>query len=196
MNNKIFYAVAIAFLSSVAGSMSKQLQADLFAEAALVVLQNQVLEIKKEITGNTSQLLSSNTFRVDGICSFDQGGKLDTGRAFVFDQVAIGYATDAASEKEGSLEYNTKAPAVLQNALVIIEQEGREVLRMPFRDLHNIQNGFKANDAYSELKGLGYFVDNKKVTITIKLAEGETLAAGVKHYVYFRASGLQTAIKA
>lgn len=194
MNNKMFFTIALNFLAAVVSSMSIQLQDDLGGGS--VLLQNQVLEIKKEISGNTAELLSSNTLRVDGICSFDQGGKMETGRAFVFDQVAIGYATDAASLKEGVLEYNTKAPAVLQNALVIISQKGREVLRMPFRDLHNLQNGFKASDAYTELKGLAYFTDNEKVTITIKLADNQALATDVKHYVYFRASGLQTYNKA
>jgi hypothetical protein len=196
MNNKMFFTIALNFLVGVLSSMSVQLRTDLEAAIPQVVLQNQVLEIKKEITGNSPELLSSNTQNEEGICSFDTGGKLDVGRAFVFDQVAIGYATNAASGLEGDIEYNTKAPKELQNALVIIEQEGREVLRMPFRDLHNIQTGEKASDEYTELKALGYFVDGKKVKITIKLAEGVSLASGVKHYVYFRASGLQTAKKA
>jgi hypothetical protein len=194
MNNKMFFTIALNFLAAVAFSMTEQLRADL--QTGDVVLQNQVLEVKKEISGNTSELLTSSTLRVDGICSFDSTGKLEVGRAFVFDQISLGYATNADSGKEGELEYNTKAPAVLQNALVIIEQNGREVLRMPFRDVHNIKTGQKAIDEYTELKGIGYFVDGKPVTIKIKLAEGKTLDSASKHYVYFRASGLQTAKKA
>lgn len=197
MKNTMFFTVAINFLVAVMGSMTNQLRLDLEATIPQVVLQNQVLEIKKEVSGNTIELLSSNTLRVDGICSFDQGGKLETGRAFVFDQVAIGYASHATdSNLEGSIEYSTKAPKELQNSIVIITQKDREVLRMPFRDLHNIQNGNTASEAYTELKALGYFADQGTIKITIKLAEGVSLATGVKHYVYFRASGLQTAKKA
>lgn len=188
----MFFTIAIAFLTQVAHTMTEQLKADLLS--GNVVLQNQVLEVKKEITGNQAELLDSNTLRIDGICSFDPNGKLDTGRAFVFDKIAIGYATNAASGKEGELEYNTKAPAVLQNALVIITQDGREVLRMPFRDVNSIHTGANNRDDYSELNGLGYLVDGKPVTITIKLAPGKALdSTTAKHYVYFRASGLQTA---
>lgn len=194
MNNKMFYTIALAFLSAVAHTMTQQLQADF--QTGNVVLQNQVLEIRKEITGNKPSLLSSNTIRVEGICSFDQGGKLETGRAFVFDQIAIDYATNAASGKEGEIEYNTKAPAVLQNSTVVITQDKREVLRMPFRDLHNIHTGAKVSDEYTELKGLGYFTDNKAVTIDLILPPSTTLDPAVKHYVYFRASGQQTAVKA
>jgi hypothetical protein len=192
----MFFTVALNFLVAVMGTMTQQLQTDLGAAIPQVVLQNQVLEIKKEIAGNKPTLLSSTTDRLDGICSFDQGGKLEVGRAFVFDQIAIGYATNAASGLAGSLEYDTKAPKELQNALVVIMQEGREVLRMPFRDLHNIHTGENTADEYTTLKGLGYFQDGKKVTIDLILPENVTLDPAVKHYVYFRASGLQTAKKA
>lgn len=194
MNNKMFFTIALSFLVAISSKMTQQLNADL--RNGTVSLQNQVLEIKKEISGNTAELLDSNTLRVDGICSFDSNGKLETGRAFVFDEVSIGYATDAASGKEGALEYSVQAPAVLQNALVIITQNGREVLRLPFRDFHNIQEGFKVADEYTELKGLAYFVDGEQIEIKIKLATGQSLPAGAKHYVYFRASGLQTAKQA
>lgn len=196
MKNTMFYTVAINFLVAVMSTMTNQLQIDLASAIPQVVLQDQVLEIKKEISGNKPTLLSSTTDRADGICSFDQGGRLEVGRAFVFDEVSFGYATNAASGKAGELEYNTKAPKELQNALVVISQEGREVLRKPFRDLHNIQTGEKASDEYTTLKGLGYFQDGKKVTIDLILPEGVTLDPAVKHYVYFRASGLQTAKKA
>ena len=199
MNNLAFFSIVINFLLGVQTQLTVQLQSDLSDSLnPKVVLQPQVLEIKKEVTGNTFELLTSTTDRVDGICSFDQGGKLESGRAFVFDQVSIGYATNAASGLEGNIEYDTKAPKELQNAIVIVKQDTREVLRMPFRDLHNISRAYSTNgnDAYSQLKALCFLADNKKVEITVKLAEGVSLPTDVKHYVWLRFNGLQTAKKA
>ena len=197
MNNLAFFSIVINFLLGVQTQLTVQLQSDLSDSLnPKVVLQPQVLEIKKEVKGNTFELLTSTTDRVDGICSFDQGGRLESGRAFVFDQVSIGYATNAAAGLEGNIEYDTKAPKELQNAIVIVKQDTREVLRMPFRDLHNIATGQTINDEYSQLKALCFLADNKKVEITVKLAEGVSLPTDVKHYVWLRFNGLQTAKKA
>lgn len=194
MNNLPFFNIALQFLLVISQSLTTQLQTDLAKNNS--VLDDQVLELKREIVGGgTIDLLDANTLRLDGICSFDKNS-LAQGRAFVFDRIAINYATNAASSLEGELEYNTKAPKELQNALFVINQAGREVLRMPLRDLHNIQTGQNAADEYTQLKSLRYLVDNRDIEMQIKFPQGVSLSNAVKHYVYVRISGLHTVKKA
>ncbi|MCO6162588.1 hypothetical protein [Flavobacterium sp. NRK F7] len=192
MNNKVFFNIAINFLMLIQNRLSNQLQSD-FANKN-VALQDQVLELKKEISGGgTIDLLDATAERIDGINSFDKN-RLKTGRAFVFDEVSLGYATNAASGLEGSIDYVTAAPKELKNAIFIAEQEGREVFRMPVKDLNNV-NGLKVADAYKELRTLHYFADNREITLKIKFPPGVTLDSGVKHYVYLRINGAQTSKK-
>lgn len=195
MNNLVFFTIALAFLGQIRERMSNQLKADLLANN--VVLDDQVMELKKEVVGGgTINLLDATDDRVDGINSFDKNS-LKTGRAFVFDQVAIGYATHATdSGLEGEIEYNTKAPAALQNAIFIINQEGREVLRMPVRELNNIHTADTESKEYKQLKSLRYLTDDRTIELQIKFPPGVSLSSGVKHYVYLRLNGVQTSKKA
>ncbi|SDZ91046.1 hypothetical protein SAMN05443667_101256 [Flavobacterium gillisiae] len=195
MYNSVFFHTVLLFLGAISGQLSTQLQSDI--ATAKTTLNPQVLEIKKQITGGgTIDLIDATTNRIDGICSFDKN-ILQTGRAFVLDQISIGYAKDAATGKEGSLKYNIAAPAPLLNALFIINQNGREVLRMPVADLHNIAAGQNVNDQYTQLKSLCYLVDDKSITLQLKFAPGVVMDDTTdKHYVYLRLNGLQTSIKA
>lgn len=191
--NTQFFTIVITFLTGILSSLSEQLRTDI--SGGKVILDDQVLEIKKEISGgSTIELIDATTQRIDGICSFDKD-RLDTGRAFVFDQIAINYATDAASGKEGGLSYKIAAPKELQNALFILVQDGREVLRMPVKDLTNITTGHNQADEYAQLKSLRYLVDNRKIEMKIKFPPTVSLDSSVKHYVHVRLNGLQTAKK-
>lgn len=195
MYNSVFFHTVLAFLALIGGQLSSQLNGDL--NSGKTSLDPQVLEIKKQISGGgTIDLIDATTQRIDGICSFDKN-ILQTGRAFVFDQIAIGYKSDAATGKEGALSYNAVAPAPLQNALLIINQNGREVLRMPVADLHSLVAGQNTNDLYTQLKAFRYLADDKTITIQLKFAPGVVLDdTTVKHYIYVRLSGLQTTVKA
>jgi hypothetical protein len=196
MFNKPFFHIAIAFLSMIAYQLSQQLQADIAGNKT--TLDDQVLEIKKNIAGGgTIDLIDATTERIDGICSFDKN-KLQTGRAFIFDRLSIGYQYGATKGLEGKISYNRAMPAELQNALFIINQNGKEVLRMPVIDLHNLASGQKVADQYSELNSLRLLADDKTLTMQIKFAPGATLAVteGVEHYIHVRLSGLQTSVKA
>lgn len=196
MFNKPFFHIALAFLSIIAGQLSQQLQADIAGNKT--TLDDQVLEIKKNIVGGgTIDLIDATTERIDGICSFDKN-KLQTGRGFIFDKVSIAYKSGATAGLEGKLAYTTALPAELQNATFIINQNGREVLRMPVIDLTNLAAGQKAADQYSELNSLRFLADDKTLTMQIKFAPGVSLpvAAGTEHYIHVRLSGLQTSVKA
>jgi len=195
MKNLPFFETVMQFILLISGSLTTQLQADL--QGNKCTLDDQILELKKEIAGGgTIDLLDANTLRLDGICSFDKNN-LNTGRAFIFDKLALGYAVHATdSGLAGKIAYNTAAPKELQNAIFILSQDGREVLRMPVRDLNNIGTGTNAEEEYKQLKSLRYLVDNREIKAQIKFPEGVTLDATKKHYVYLRCSGLQTSKKA
>jgi hypothetical protein len=192
--NTAYFHTVLMFLAMVSNQLSAQLREDITTKR--FTLDDQVLEIKKEISGgSTIDLIDATTERVDGICSFDKD-KLQTGRAFVFDKVAIMYKNDAASGKEGSLSYNAVVPAELQNALFIINQNGREVLRMPVIDLVNLETSFKASDEYTQLNTLRYLVDDRTITMQLKFPPTVALSGATKHYVHVRLSGVQTSKKA
>lgn len=194
MNNLQFFSTAMQFLLLISGYLTEQLKTDI--QKSSCTLDDQVLELKKEITGGgTIDLLDANTLRLDGICSFDKNS-LNVGRAFIFDQIALNYATDANSGMAGKVQYKTIAPVELQNAVFILNQDGREVLRMPIRDISNIGTGTNAEEEYKQLKSLRYLVDNREIRAQIKFPEGVSLDPAKKHYVYLRLSGLQTTKKA
>ena len=194
MNNLSFFTTAMQFLLLISGYLTEQLKTDI--QRSSCTLDDQVLELKKEITGGgTIDLLDANTLRLDGICSFDKNS-LNVGRAFIFDQIALNYATDANSGMAGKVQYKTIAPVELQNAVFILNQDGREVLRMPIRDISNIGTGTNAEEEYKQLKSLRYLVDNREIRAQIKFPEGVSLDPAKKHYVYLRLSGLQTTKKA
>lgn len=194
MYNSAFFLTVLAFLSMSAESLSAQLIAHISNKK--INLDPQVLELKKEISGGgIINLLDATTQRVDGICSFDKN-ILQTGRVVVFDEVSIGYKSDTASGKEGSLAYTSALPAVLQNALFVISQNGKEVLRMPAVDLTNLAAGQNASDQYTKLKSLRLLADDKTITMQLIFAPGVVLDPATKHYVYIRLNGLQTTVKA
>lgn len=188
--NKAFFHVVLAFLSMITTQLSAQVKEDL--KAGKITLDDEVLEVKKEISGGaTIDLIDGTTERIDGICSFDKD-RLKTGRVFVFDRISIGYGTGSSSALEGDVAYSTAAPKELQNAVFIINQDGREVLRMPFRDVHNILTGQKAADEYSETDSLRYLSDDRTISIQLKFPPSVVLPSGTHHYIYLRLKGLQT----
>lgn len=194
MYNSQFFLTVLAFLSMSAESLSAQLIAHINNKK--INLDPQVLELKKEISGGgIINLLDATTQRIDGICSFDKN-ILQTGRVVVFDEVSIGYKSDASSGKEGSLAYTSALPGVLQNALFVISQNGKEVLRMPAVDLTNLAAGQNASDQYTKLKSLRLLADDKTITMQLIFAPGVVLDPATKHYVYIRLNGLQTTVKA
>jgi hypothetical protein len=194
MYNSAFFLTVLAFLSMSAESLSAQLIAHI--QNKKINLDPQVLELKKEIEGGgIVNLLSASDNRVDGINSFDKN-ILQTGRVVVFDEVSIGYKSDAAKEKEGVLAYTSALPAALQNSLFVIAQNGKEILRMPTIDLTNLAAGQNASDQYTKLKSLRLLADDKTITMQLIFAPGAVLDPATKHYIYIRLNGLQTTVKA
>jgi hypothetical protein len=192
--NSVYYHTVLVFLSMMAEHLTVQLRTD--ASNKKTTLTPQVLEIKKNIQGGgTVDLIDATTLRVDGICSFDKN-RLETGRAFVFDEISLGYRNHADAGKEGSLAYTLALPAELQNATFIVNQNGKEVLRMPVIDITNLTAGQNASDQYTKLKSLILLADAKETSLQLKFPPGVSLAAGTNHYISLRMSGLQTSLKA
>lgn len=193
MYNTPFFHTVLLFLAAVSGQLSAQLQNDLANNA--IILDDQELYIKKEITGGgIVDLIDSTTKRQPGICSFDEN-TLKAGRAFVFDKVSILYDTNAASGLEGNLAYNTIAPTALMNADFVVSQDGREVFRMPVRSLHNVETGTAIDDEYTQLKTLRHLVDTREVKLQLWFAPSVALTGVNKHYIYVRLGGVQTTKK-
>ncbi len=194
MKNLAFFTIVFAFLGEIGPRLSNQLRTDV--QANRVVLDDQTMEIKKEISGGSIiQLLDGTSERITGINSFDKD-RLKQGRAFVFDKVAINYDTDAASGKAGELGYNDAIPPTLLNANLVVSQNGREVYRVPVRDLHGAQlTPSNPNDEYAQTGSLRYLLDDQEVKVELHFPPGVSLPTDVKHYVYLRFKGLQTAKK-
>jgi hypothetical protein len=193
MYNTPFFHTVLLFLAAISGQLSEQLQKDLGTNS--VILDDQELYIKKEITGGgIVDLVDANTRKVTGICSFDEN-TLKTGRAFVFDKVSILYDTNAAAGLEGNLAYNTAAPKELTNADFVVSQDGREVFRMPVRSLHNIETGNAIDDEYIQLKTLRHLVDTREIKLQLHFPTGVSLQGANKHYIYVRIGGVQTTKK-
>lgn len=195
MKNLAFFTIVMSFLmNDVVGRLSTQLQDDI--KKFKVVLDDQTMEIKKEISGGSIiQLIDGTSERITGINSFDKD-RLKQGRAFVFDKVAITYDTDAASGKAGELGYNHAIPPTLLNANLVVSQNGREVYRAPVRDLTGGSlSPTNANDEYTQTGSLRYLLDDQEVKVELHFPPGVSLPTDVKHYVYLRFKGLQTSKK-
>lgn len=195
MKNLGFFTIVMAFITTdIAARLSQQLQKDL--KDGRVSLDDQTMEIKKEISGGSIiQLLDGTSERVTGINSFDKD-RLKTGRAFVFDKVAINYDTDAASGKVGELGYNAQIPEALLNANLIVSQNGREVHRVPVRNLHAYQlTPGNSNEEFDQTGSLRYLLDDQEVKVELHFPPNVALPTDVKHYIYVRFKGLQTTRK-
>ena len=195
MYNTPYFHAVLLFLSMVTSSLSTQLQSDL--KSGNATLEDQTLYLKKQFSGGgTINLLTATQERIDGICSFDKN-ILQVGRVFVFNEIAIGYAKDAATGKEGALKYNIAAPAPLLNADFVIIQNGKEVLRKSVADLHNLAAGQNVKDQFTDLKSFKLLLDSKDIKIQLVFPDGVVMDDSAdKHYIYIRLNGLQTAIKA
>lgn len=196
MKNKAFFLIVIAFLTSVANQLSAQMVADLSSGSFSLIPET--LYVRKQISGGGEiTLLTSSTLNKPGVCNFD-ANILQTGRILVFDQIALGYKSDAAVGKEGALSYNAIAPKELQNAIFTISQRGKVLFSKPFVDLHNVSAGLtiKTEDSYTELKAMCLLVDNYPVVMKLQFPEGVVLDdSTVKHYLEVRLNGLATSAK-
>ena len=197
MFNTPFFHTALAFLmlANISAQMSEQLRADL--NSGNVLLEDETLYIRKQISGGGTQtLIDGTTQKVVGICNFDKD-RLAQGRAFVFNRFGIMYGTSTVAGKEGDISYNATMPTALQNAQLIVKNGGKTVIDLPIKTLTNLETSNKAADELSELLTLRHFNDVSEITIEIQFAPNVTLTSGANlHYVELFFTGVKTKRKA
>jgi len=196
MKNKAFFLIVISFLTTIANQLSAQMVSDL--RNGTLSLIPETLYIRKQISGGGEiTLLTSSTLNKPGVCNFD-ANILQAGRILVFDQIALGYKSDASTGKEGAITYNAIAPKELQNAIFTISQKGKVLFSKPFVDLHNVASGsaIRTEDSYTELKALCALIDNTPIVMKLQFPEEVVLDdTTVKHYIEVRLNGLATSPK-
>ncbi|WP_282080877.1 hypothetical protein [Aquimarina algiphila] len=194
-NNLALINMAWAFVTSVAGILSSELQQ--LISSNRVRLTDHTVFVRKNITGASSNfdVIDATTEKIDGVSSI-KGTRLTKNQAVIFSQIAIGYA-EAAPNSEGSAQYGNTDIGALRNALFVITQNNREVLSLPVADLlRPTGNGLNSSDQYYKLGGLAYLVDDEEMDWQIKFPAGVAMpapvTAGNAHYFEVFLKGFKT----
>jgi hypothetical protein len=134
---------------------------------------------KCSLTG-IQELITSNTKKIQGVSSTDQG-KLD--RAHRVNGVQITYATIAEAGAElnpGLVDYVADMPAALRSAMLIITQNGKVVQEQMVSSLI-IQGDADVNDGYFIPLAFG-LANTHKLEAVLHFPEGAPANAD-KHYI-------------
>ena len=203
MKNRSKILAALAFLVAVSNAFSSEL-ANLIrpidGTEIKARLTRHTVYVRKDATNASSHwtIIDENTKKVDGVSSISETN-LPKNHAVIFDKVAIGFAEGDAAGQEGSLDYtSTKAPAVLRNAVLVITQNGREVLELPVADMTKVISPTNNSDYYHDLEGFHYLVDDQPMEWVLRFPNGQTLspsAAGKFNYLEVRLQGFKTSRK-
>lgn len=201
MKNREKILAAFGFLVAVATAFSSEL-ASLIRSAdgdPKVRLTRHTVYVRKNATNASStwRIIDENTKKVDGVSTIGEN-RLPKNQVVVFDKIAVGFAEGDAAGKEGALAYNQEAPSSLRNANLVITQNGREVVDLPVADLIAGETTHTSGDAYHDLEGFNYLVDDQAMEWNFRFPNGETLApsaAGKVAYVEVRLQGFKTSRK-
>ena len=203
MKNRSKILAALAFLVAVSNAFSNEL-ANLIRPVdgteIKARLTRHTVYVRKDATNASSafSIINENTKKVDGVSSISET-KLPKNHAVIFDKVAIGFAEGDAAGQEGALDYtSTKAPAILRNAVLVITQNGREVLELPVADMVKVTSPTNSGDYYHDLEGFHYLVDDQPMEWVLRFPNGQTLApsaAGKFNYLEVRFQGFKTSRK-
>jgi len=203
MKNRSKILAALSFLVAVSSAFSNELAnlirpidgSDIKAR-----LTRHTVYVRTDATNASSSwaIINENTKKVDGVSSISET-KLPKNHAVIFDKVAIGFAEGTAVNQEGALDYtSTKAPAVLRNAVLVITQNGREVLELPVADMTKVISPTNNSDYYHDLEGFHYLVDDQPMEWVLKFPNGQALSsseAGKYNYLEVRLQGFKTSRK-
>lgn len=202
MKNRSKILAALSFLVAVSSAFSNELATLIRPSDGSEIkarLTRHTVYVRKEATGASStwSIINENTKKVDGVSSISET-KLPKNQAVIFDKVAIGFGEGNAVGQEGEIDYSsTKAPAVLRNAVLVITQNGREVLELPVADMTKVISPTNQSDYYHDLEGFHYLVDDQPMEWVLRFPNGKTLsaAAGVFNYLEVRLQGFKTSRK-
>ncbi|WP_271770443.1 hypothetical protein [Aquimarina algiphila] len=193
-NNLALINMAWAFVTSVAGILSSELQQ--LISSNRVRLTDHTVFVRKNITGASSNfdVIDATTEKIDGVSSI-KGTRLTKNQAVIFSQIALGYAQDDPN-MEGAAEYGNTHIGALRNALFVITQNNREVVSLPVADLLRPKGtGLNSSEQYYKLGGLAYLVDDEEMDWQIKFPAGVAMpapAAGKEHYLEVFLKGFKT----
>jgi hypothetical protein len=202
MKNRSKILTALAFLVSIADAFSSELSGLINPTAGFmgIKLSRHTVYIRKDVSdaSGTFNIIDENTLKVDGVSSISKTS-LPKNQAVVFDKIALGYAlgTNAGGD-EGKLQYdNTNVPAEIRNAVLVITQNGREVLELPVADMVKGQTTATAGDYYHDLESFNYLVDDEQMEWQLKFPKGVSVAKGgagtdLHKYVELRLQGYKT----
>jgi hypothetical protein len=143
--------------------------------------------IAAKLTGSGSGVIAltkSSGDKAVGIQSFD-GNKLDDAQHFVIDSVALDYGLEVTTDNKevANANYVDAAPAELLSADLIIKQ-GKELIRIPVSEAHNLATGTSNDDNFRTVSHLPVIEANKVFEVAIEFAEGTSLSAGTDdHFV-------------
>lgn|SRR5690606_6728058 len=203
MKNRSKILAALSFLVAVSSAFSNELAnlirpmdgSDIKAR-----LTRHTVYVRTDATNASSSwaIINENTKKVDGVSSISET-KLPKNHAVIFDKVAIGFAEGTGVNQEGALDYtSTKAPAVLRNAVLVITQNGREVLELPVADMTKVISPTNNSDYYHDLEGFHYLVDDQPMEWVLRFPNGQALSpseAGKHNYLEVRLQGFKTSRK-
>ncbi len=194
MKNKEKYATAASFLIEHAPAMSQELSQ--WIESGGVKLIDHTAYIRKEITGAASiyNLIDDETSKIDGVSTI-KGKSFNKNEGFIFDQVSVAYGTDTGQGKEGAVRYFSTNIASLNNANLVITQNGRLVLDLPVSNIMQPQpEGLKQDEKFTSLTSFAYLIDDQPMEWTLRFPSGVPLEPRVNLYQYLQVKlkGLKT----
>lgn len=196
MNDNLFgHKTAINFLLLVTALLSSSLQSAIAANA--FALDPTELYVKKQVNGASGiyKLLDSNSKQLDGVCSFNSDGRLDSNRAAIWNRITLYYGVGNVGIP-GAVDYSTALPVSLQNADIVISQDGVQIYRASVRSIISKGAETKTGDNYKELDSLRLFRDDREVQINLHFAEGATAlpaaGLGTTPYIYVSIDALTT----
>ena len=185
---------ALNFLEKSSDRFSASLSRLIDAKDVMLNPVDLYIKINIESATNIVELIDSNTLKKRGTCSYDSNGRLNQNRAIIFDEVFAGYATHANANKEGDVVYDDAPVAALYNADIIVDQDGREALRLNLSSLFNVGTPQSPNENNLKLKNFRYLVDEENVSVRLEFAANAAMpaAATANQYFFFKISGFET----
>jgi hypothetical protein len=152
--------------------------------------------LRKAVTpagGNSSSLLDEETKKVEGVSDFSQN-QLPASSTLVVGQIAIGYDSDAAADKEALLTYAKAHPASFRNAKIVITQSDAIIAESPLAVLinQNITRGTEPQQNFVDLDSAFFIAGGIDFQMKIVWGKGAAPAAGVTEYIEIALKGYET----
>ena len=144
--------------------------------------------------GGNVPLLNGNSTQEVGVTNFD-GNRLDNGRFFVIDSVALLYGEAADSKKVWEVDYNKEIPAELKASHLVLRQNGEVITKLP---VESIYQSSKTDERYHRLGALAVIEPTQTVDLTIETPAGSSITTANgsdKSFVQVLFKGFETYMK-